>query len=106
MPRARTKEGGSSSSKVGSQGGIGAQTGFCRAEDAAQGSWMLVHLAKVAIMFGLRSSGGSYEKMRSEYYLDVENPFCPQVGVSGVGFAKKMWVTLLLRHASMVHVLY
>eukprot|EP00064_Thunnus_orientalis_P018575 superscaffoldBa00004327_g18676 len=30
-------------------------------------------------MFGLRSSGGSYEKMRSEYYLDVENPFCPQV---------------------------
>uniref|UniRef100_A0AAQ4NPD3 non-specific serine/threonine protein kinase n=1 Tax=Gasterosteus aculeatus aculeatus TaxID=481459 RepID=A0AAQ4NPD3_GASAC len=40
---------------------------------------MLVHLAKVAIMFGLRSSGGSYEKMRSEYYLDVENPFCPQV---------------------------
>ncbi|KAI3372579.1 hypothetical protein L3Q82_023053, partial [Scortum barcoo] len=47
--------------------------------DAAQGSWMLVHMAKVAIMFGLRSSGGSYEKMRSEYYLDVENPFCPQV---------------------------
>ncbi|KAF3695446.1 Serine/threonine-protein kinase TAO3 [Channa argus] len=47
--------------------------------DAAQGSWMLVHLAKVAIMFGLRSSGGSYEKMRSEYHLDVENPFCPQV---------------------------
>ncbi|XP_034081086.1 serine/threonine-protein kinase TAO3 isoform X2 [Gymnodraco acuticeps] len=34
---------------------------------------------KFAIMFGLRSSGGSYEKMRSEYYLDVENPFCPQV---------------------------
>lgn len=52
---------------------------------------MLVHLAKVAIMFGLRSSGGSYEKMRSEYYLDVENPFCPQVGVSGiVRFCKKM----------------
>lgn len=50
---------------------------------------MLVHLAKVAIMFGLRSSGGSYEKMRSEYYLDVENPFCPQVGVSVAGFAKK-----------------
>ena len=50
---------------------------------------MLVHLAKVAIMFGLRSSGGSYEKMRSEYYLDVENPFCPQVGVLGVGFWKK-----------------
>lgn len=46
---------------------------------------MLVHLAKVAIMFGLRSSGGSYEKMRSEYYLDVENPFCPQVGGSGQG---------------------
>lgn len=62
---------------------------------------MLVHLAKVAIMFGLRSSGGSYEKMRSEYYVDVENPFCTQVGVLGVGFAKKM-VTLLLRCASMV----
>lgn len=57
---------------------------------------MLVHLAKVAIMFGLRSSGGSYEKMRSEYYLDVENPFCPQVGVSGVGLKNKK-VTLLLR---------
>lgn len=41
---------------------------------------MLLRLAKVAIMFGLRSSGGSYEKMRSEYYLNVENPFCPQVG--------------------------
>ena len=56
---------------------------------------MLVHLAKVAIMFGLRSSGGSYEKMRSEYYLDVENPFCPQVGVSVAGFAKekKKWVS-------------
>ena len=50
---------------------------------------MLVHLAKVAIMFGLRSSGGSYEKMRSEYYLDVENPFCPEVGVSGVCFGLK-----------------
>lgn len=62
---------------------------------------MLVHLAKVAIMFGLRSSGGSYEKMRSEYYLDAENPFCPQVGVSGVGLAKpkpKRGVTFLLRH--------
>lgn len=45
---------------------------------------MLVRLAKVAIMFGLRSSGGSYEKMRSEYYLDTENPFCPQVGASDV----------------------
>lgn len=43
---------------------------------------MLVYLDKIATMFGLRSSGGSYEKMRSEYYLDVENPFCPQVGVS------------------------
>ncbi|XP_032434166.1 serine/threonine-protein kinase TAO3 isoform X3 [Xiphophorus hellerii] len=40
---------------------------------------MLVHLAKIAIMFGRKSSGGSYEKMRSEYYLDTENPFCPQV---------------------------
>lgn len=72
--------------RVGSQGGIGPQAGLCRAEDAAHGSWMLVHLAKVAIMFGLRSSGGSYEKMRSEYYLDVENPFCAQVGVSTAGF--------------------
>lgn len=65
---------------------------------------MLVHLAKVAIMFGLRSSGGSYEKMRSEYYLDVENPFCPQVGVSVAGFAKekKKWVSVLLRHARVV----
>ncbi|KAJ3603735.1 hypothetical protein NHX12_028476 [Muraenolepis orangiensis] len=35
--------------------------------------------ANVAIMFGLRSSGGSYEKMRSEGYLDLENPFCAQV---------------------------
>lgn len=61
-------------------GGIGAQTGFCQAYVATQGFWMLVRLANVAIMFGLRSSGGSYEKMRSEYYLDVENPFCPQVG--------------------------
>lgn len=51
---------------------------------------MLVHLAKFAIMFGLRSSGGSYEKMRSEYYVDVENPFCPQVGVSGAGFDKRV----------------
>lgn len=90
MPRARTKEREGAQRPVkcvggGSQGGIGAQAGFCRAEDAAQGSWMLVHLAKVAIMFGLRSSGGSYEKMRSEYYLDVENPFCPQVGGSGQG---------------------
>lgn len=71
-------------------GGIGAQTGFCQAKDAAQGSWMLVHLAKFAIMFGLRSSSGSYEKMRSEYYLDVENPFCPQVGVTGAGFDKQV----------------
>lgn len=46
---------------------------------------MLVQLAKVSIMFGLKSSGGSYEKMRSEYYLDPENPFCPQVGGSGIG---------------------
>lgn len=50
---------------------------------------MLVHLAKVAIMFGRKSSGGSYEKMRSEYYLDTENPFCPQVCGSAAGFALK-----------------
>ena len=42
---------------------------------------MLARWANAAIMFGLKSSGGSYEKMRSEYYLDVENPFCAQVGV-------------------------
>lgn len=75
----RTKGVSSGREGGGSQGGIGVQAGFCGAEDAEHGPWMLAHLAKVAIMFGLRSSGGSYEKMRSEYYLDAENPFCPQV---------------------------
>lgn len=51
---------------------------------------MLVHLAKIAIMFGRKSSGGSYEKMRSEYYLDTENPFCPQVcGLGSFGLKIK-----------------
>lgn len=63
---------------------------------------MLVHLAKVAIMFGLRSSGGSYEKMRSEYYLDVENPFCPQVGVLVQVLLKKKCMSLVLGHASII----
>lgn len=49
---------------------------------------MLVHLAKVAIMFGLRSSGGSYEKMRSEYQIDVENPFSLEVGYMGAGYSE------------------
>ncbi len=66
---------------------------------------MLVRLAKVAIMFGLRSSGGSYEKMRSEYYLDVENPFCPQVGVTDAGFAKEECMTSLFRRTSVVLIL-
>ena len=43
---------------------------------------MLPHLAKFASMFGLKSSAGSYVKMQNECSLDVENPFCPQVGVS------------------------
>lgn len=43
---------------------------------------MLLHLAKFASMFGLKSSAGSYVKMQNECSLDVENPFCPQVGVS------------------------
>lgn len=55
---------------------------------------MLVHLAKATVMFGLKSSGGSYEKMRSEYYLDPENPFCPQVRGSGAGLALKPQVSM------------
>lgn len=43
---------------------------------------MLLHLAKFASMFGLKSSAGSYVKMQNECSLDTENPFCPQVGVS------------------------
>lgn len=43
---------------------------------------MLLHLAKFASMFGLKSSAGSYEKMQNECSLDAENPFCAQVGVS------------------------
>lgn len=43
---------------------------------------MLLHLAKFASMFGLKSSAGSYEKMQNECSLDSEHPFCPQVGVS------------------------
>lgn len=43
---------------------------------------MLLHLAKFASMFGLKTSAGSYVKMQNEFSLDTENPFCPQVGVS------------------------
>lgn len=43
---------------------------------------MLLHLAKFASMFGLKSAAGSYVKMQNECSLDAENPFFPQVGVS------------------------
>lgn len=77
--------GGRCPTRVGPRGGTGAQTVFCQAEDAAQGSWMLPHLAKFANMFGLKSSAGSYAKMQNEFSLDAENPFCSQVGASAPG---------------------